>query len=752
METPSTLIKLSVASVIDDVVQLAWDSEVAFRSYQVVLNDELGVERQRILVSDVLNASVANLNPGQTYSFRVRGLNGDEWSEYSSPVYAKIQGHTNTSQQSMSMGLLGGILGGVIGGVVLLVIIIIVITLFYLRKLRKPASCNNSTSDCDILKYVNATMNKTFPQVQNNTTSSQSTLKSGESFHIYADPLSIDSEATMLSLKSLEIHPSYLTVGKLLNKTWSGELYSGLLSTPDKRMDRSVTIETIKSDANFRGRKADVRVAVGVLNRLNHANIIKTEGFFMAPQTTIVYEYMAHACLRDFLKKKTSPIDLTLHRLVNMSQDIVSGMSYLHERGIIHQVPEDLIRWMAPEVLCKERTSCKSDVWMFGVVIWQMMSRGEDPYCGWMDDEVDDCPPAMYQLMLQCWRLDKNTRPDFNNIKRVIETLLEQIFSVEPSRNQVLHNSVTALNNNSNLGITFDNSLQQHTTTSIAKIPNNNNVGLPPVGPQQCNTVVSEYPYLAMYWGLLQSKGYTNLPAILQLEDPALLTSCGITSPSHQFFLLNEIQKLRHRGADSGQEDCDSVDHFVELQQRQKQQHQTHQQSARPISQHANGYLPNSNRNSHSNHNNTLANSKKPPQSQQQQHHQQQQHNKDFSSKQNLLLSTSSQLNLSTNHPISMNQLMNNDNHQPINMSQLNHSNHNNNNNQSASHTTSYPNFCTARPSTTSSNHNSHTALHPDKVMTQRFKLGVSALNTQKNYPLPQQINLDAPTANNFFV
>ncbi|XP_026544252.1 protein-tyrosine kinase 6 [Notechis scutatus] len=91
-------------------------------------------------------------------------------------------------------------------------------------------------------------------------------------------------------------------------------------------------------------------------------------------------------------------------------------------------------KWTAPEALSCGCYSIKSDVWSFGILLYEIMTRGQNPYPGMSNLEVSTkvqngfqmhcpprCPPVMYSLMCQCWNLDPNQRPDFQNIRELLQ-------------------------------------------------------------------------------------------------------------------------------------------------------------------------------------------------------------------------------------------------------------------------------------------------------------------------------------------
>eukprot|EP01117_Protostelium_nocturnum_P018984 TRINITY_DN8080_c1_g1_i1.p1 TRINITY_DN8080_c1_g1~~TRINITY_DN8080_c1_g1_i1.p1 ORF type:complete len:169 (-),score=75.27 TRINITY_DN8080_c1_g1_i1:33-539(-) len=93
-------------------------------------------------------------------------------------------------------------------------------------------------------------------------------------------------------------------------------------------------------------------------------------------------------------------------------------------------------KWCAPEVIFEHKSSMKSDVWSYGVVMWEIFSMGRMPYGSWTNEEVikkvceegyrlpkpEKMPQEVYALAEQCWQFEAENRPSF---KEIYESLLE---------------------------------------------------------------------------------------------------------------------------------------------------------------------------------------------------------------------------------------------------------------------------------------------------------------------------------------
>ena len=153
--------------------------------------------------------------------------------------------------------------------------------------------------------------------------------------------------------------------------------------------------------------------------------------------------------------------------MLDWGREIVAGMQYLHKKQIIHRdvkSPNILMgydnrlkisdldshtcgsadsdatisfrgtpNWMAPELIRSEKCSGKVDVWSFGVVIWELLTRHE-PYKTLNSNQVifgvgggklklpipSSCPPQIAALLEMCWKSEPHLRPSFHQIKNVI--------------------------------------------------------------------------------------------------------------------------------------------------------------------------------------------------------------------------------------------------------------------------------------------------------------------------------------------
>ncbi|CAC5406948.1 PLXNA [Mytilus coruscus] len=167
--------------------------------------------------------------------------------------------------------------------------------------------------------------------------------------------------------------------------------------------------------------------------------------------------------------------NLTVADLLDISQQIVDGMVYLQDLGLVHgnlaarncvltsnnkvkltdygyaqlftaefylsenDKRQQIIKWFAPECLDSFQFSTKSDVWSFGIVLWELLTRGVTPYPDVEPNNIRDylnsgkrlkkprqCPESLYLLMLQCWTETPNDRPTFQDIQSEMKKFISK--------------------------------------------------------------------------------------------------------------------------------------------------------------------------------------------------------------------------------------------------------------------------------------------------------------------------------------
>ncbi|XP_027400427.1 ephrin type-A receptor 5 isoform X9 [Bos indicus x Bos taurus] len=305
----------------------------------------------------------------------------------------------------------------------------------------------------------------------------------------YIDPHTYEDPNQAVHEFAKEIEASCITIERVIGAGEFGEVCSGRLKLPGKR-ELPVAIKTLKVGYTEKQRR-DFLGEASIMGQFDHPNIIHLEGVVTKSKPVmIVTEYMENGSLDTFLKKNDG--QFTVIQLVGMLRGIAAGMKYLSDMGYVHRdlaarnilinsnlvckvsdfglsrVLEDdpeaayttrggkiPIRWTAPEAIAFRKFTSASDVWSYGIVMWEVVSYGERPYWEMTNQDVIkaveegyrlpspmDCPAALYQLMLDCWQKDRNSRPKFEEIVNMLDKLIRN-----PSSLKTLVNASSRVSN-----------------------------------------------------------------------------------------------------------------------------------------------------------------------------------------------------------------------------------------------------------------------------------------------------------------
>ncbi|XP_027958408.1 tyrosine-protein kinase Fer [Eumetopias jubatus] len=259
-----------------------------------------------------------------------------------------------------------------------------------------------------------------------------------------------------------------VTLGELLGKGNFGEVYKGILK--DKT---AVAVKTCKEDLP-QELKIKFLQEAKILKQYDHPNIVKLIGVCTQRQPIyIIMELVPGGDFLSFLRKKKD--EIKLKQLVKFSLDAASGMSYLESKNCIHrdlaarnclvgennilkisdfgmsrqedggvysssglkQIP---IKWTAPEALNYGRYSSESDVWSFGILLWETFSLGVCPYPGMTNQQAREqvergyrmsapqhCPEDIFKIMTKCWDYKPENRPKFSELQKELTVIKRKI-------------------------------------------------------------------------------------------------------------------------------------------------------------------------------------------------------------------------------------------------------------------------------------------------------------------------------------
>ncbi|XP_065553750.1 tyrosine-protein kinase Tec isoform X2 [Lathamus discolor] len=266
------------------------------------------------------------------------------------------------------------------------------------------------------------------------------------------------------SYEKWEINPSELTFMREL-----GSGLFGVVRLGKWRAQYKVAIKAIREGAMY---EEDFIEEAKVMMKLTHPKLVQLYGVCTQQRPIyIVTEFMEHGCLLNYLRKKRGVLSKDV--LLTMCQDVCEGMEYLERNSFIHRdlaarnclvsdsgvvkvsdfgmtryVLDDQytsssgakfpVKWCPPEVFNYSRFSSKSDVWSFGVLMWEVFTEGKMPFEKSSNYEVVTMVSQghrlyrpklackqVYEMMMMCWQEKPEGRPTFEELLHTIIDIAE---------------------------------------------------------------------------------------------------------------------------------------------------------------------------------------------------------------------------------------------------------------------------------------------------------------------------------------
>lgn len=458
----STVFNVKVISITNKEVDLVWDkpmhSDSPIEYYEVrwFPKSEVDAMNKSVLSTKESKIHIGDLQENTEYGFQVRCKTLNGWGTFSNIMYA--QTHQSVSpvyDDSFQMRIVAG---STVAVVFILVLVIVVTVLFLRSKSHDDIDKKNSNHLPLPLDYA----------------SNEVTTPLFGSSRSYVDPHTYEDPNQAIREFAREIDASYITIEAIIGGGEFGDVCRGRLKIPPNFVQEiDVAIKTLKPGSSEKAR-CDFLTEASIMGQFDHPNVIYLQGVVTRSNPVmIITEYMENGSLDTFLRANDGKFQ-TL-QLIGMLRGIAAGMSYLSDMNYVHRdlaarnvlVNSSLVckiadfglsreienasdayttrggkipvRWTAPEAIAFRKFTSASDVWSYGVVLWEVMSYGERPYWNWSNQDVIksiekgyrlpapmDCPEALYQLMLDCWQKQRTHRPTFSSITQTLDNLARQ--------------------------------------------------------------------------------------------------------------------------------------------------------------------------------------------------------------------------------------------------------------------------------------------------------------------------------------
>ncbi|KAM4558727.1 receptor tyrosine-protein kinase erbB-4 isoform 3-T3 [Odontesthes bonariensis] len=249
---------------------------------------------------------------------------------------------------------------------------------------------------------------------------------------------------------------------KILGSGAFGTVYKGIWVPEGETVKIPVAIKILNEAT---GPKANVEFMdeALIMASMEHPHLVRLLGVCLSPTIQLVTQLMPHGCLLDYVHEHKDNIGSQL--LLNWCVQIAKGMMYLEERRLVHRdlaarnvlvkSPNHIkitdfglarlldvnekeynadggkmpIKWMALECIHYRKFTHQSDVWSYGVTIWELMTFGGKPYDGISTRDIPDllekgerlpqppiCTIDVYMVMVKCWMIDADSRPKFKEL------------------------------------------------------------------------------------------------------------------------------------------------------------------------------------------------------------------------------------------------------------------------------------------------------------------------------------------------
>ncbi|XP_069013747.1 epidermal growth factor receptor isoform X1 [Embiotoca jacksoni] len=275
------------------------------------------------------------------------------------------------------------------------------------------------------------------------------------------EPLTPSGEAPNQALLRILKEPEFKKI-KVLGSGAFGTVYKGLWVPEGEDVKIPVAIKVLREATSPKANKEILDEAY-VMASVEHPHVCRLLGICLTSTVQLITQLMPYGCLLDYVKENKDNIGS--QHLLNWCVQIAKGMNYLEERHLVHRdlaarnvlvkTPQHVkitdfglakllnsdekeyhadggkvpIKWMALESILNRTYTHQSDVWSYGVTVWELMTFGTKPYDGIPASEIAGvlekgerlpqppiCTIDVYMIMVKCWMIDADSRPRFREL------------------------------------------------------------------------------------------------------------------------------------------------------------------------------------------------------------------------------------------------------------------------------------------------------------------------------------------------
>ncbi|XP_060934288.1 tyrosine-protein kinase RYK isoform X3 [Limanda limanda] len=355
---------------------------------------------------------------------------------------------------------------------IVIFLVAIILAILHLHSMKR-VEMEDSVSDSGSSQGLSQPSTQTTQYLRADTPNNAAPVTSYPSLRIEKNDLrSVSLLEAKSKVKDIAISRERVTLQDVLHEGTFGRIFHGvLLDEKDPSKEKQVFVKTVKDNAS------EVQVTMILtesckLRGLHHRNLLPISHVCTedGEKPMVLLPFMAWGNLKLFLRQcklaeANNPQAISQQDLVYMAIQIACGMSYLARREVIHKdlaarncviddnmqvkitdnaLARDLfpmdyhclgdnenrpVRWMALESLLNNDFSSASDVWAFGVTLWELMTLGQTPYVdidpfemsaylkdGYRIAQPINCPDELFAVMACCWALDPEERPKFQQL------------------------------------------------------------------------------------------------------------------------------------------------------------------------------------------------------------------------------------------------------------------------------------------------------------------------------------------------